>query len=257
MSNLDYKIIGNGRTVLFLHGFLGSSDDWEEIANELNVRAILVDLPGHGASIGLTDEEMQHENILTSLVEIIKEECSEPCDIVSYSMGARYAFGLLCKYPSSVGKVVIESGTPGIEDEAERTERRNADALLAEQIRSEDFKEFLDSWYKMDLWGDIRSHENFNKMFETRALNNQKVIARSLEIMGTGNQDSYWSKIADIENDVLFITGSKDLKYSEIGRKVSEINKKIDFIILADKAHNVHFEDQNSFIKIVKDFLGE
>ena len=49
---IHYKVNGNGRAVVLLHGFLESTDMWKEYAKNLaeSFQVILIDLPGHGQS---------------------------------------------------------------------------------------------------------------------------------------------------------------------------------------------------------------
>lgn len=56
-ATLSYIDKGEGKTLLFLHGFCGSSLYWENIIPKLseNYRVIVPDLPGHGDSVFFTD----------------------------------------------------------------------------------------------------------------------------------------------------------------------------------------------------------
>jgi pimeloyl-ACP methyl ester carboxylesterase len=48
---LHYRSFGEGKTLVFLHGFLESSTMWDHLPlQELNVHCIFIDLPGHGQS---------------------------------------------------------------------------------------------------------------------------------------------------------------------------------------------------------------
>ena len=44
----------SGLPLVALHGFLGSKDDWADLASRLpNRRIVAVDLPGHGEAVGV------------------------------------------------------------------------------------------------------------------------------------------------------------------------------------------------------------
>src|SRR5690349_23915025 len=49
-DNAFYTVKGKGRAVVLLHGFMGSSEVWQEFANDLSKRykVVCIDLPGHG-----------------------------------------------------------------------------------------------------------------------------------------------------------------------------------------------------------------
>ena len=257
MTNLHYQIIGEGESTLFLHGFMGSSNDWINIANSFHGKKILVDLPGHGKSINLDDYEMEFENVVNELRKIIEQKVNGKVNIVSYSMGSRFAIALTCKYPELIDKLIIESGTAGIDDSIEREKRKENDKVLAQKIRTIELSDFLNDWYNLILWGNIKNHPKYNEMINSRLKNNKEEIARSLELMGTGNQKSYWEEFKNINSEILFITGENDQKYSGIGNQLRDINQKVRLQIINDAAHNVHFEKENIFTQIIKEFIGE
>lgn len=49
---LNYRVIGNGYPVVFIHGFLESNNMWKDLLPSLSnqYRCILIELPGHGKS---------------------------------------------------------------------------------------------------------------------------------------------------------------------------------------------------------------
>ena len=51
--DFNVKIIGdvkNSTPLIFLHGFMGSMENWNEITQKFNIPIVLIDLPGHGQS---------------------------------------------------------------------------------------------------------------------------------------------------------------------------------------------------------------
>jgi 2-succinyl-6-hydroxy-2,4-cyclohexadiene-1-carboxylate synthase len=86
VSGLSYTLSGDARrpTVLFLHGFMGSSEDWRETAAALDgrYRCLAVDLPGHGASLGLTPQVYTIEGATRTLLDLLdKLEIERPAAI--------------------------------------------------------------------------------------------------------------------------------------------------------------------------------
>jgi len=54
-SNVDFNIetvgdINKETPLVFLHGFMGSLENWNPIKLQFNIPIILIDLPGHGKS---------------------------------------------------------------------------------------------------------------------------------------------------------------------------------------------------------------
>lgn len=77
-SNIAYIEEGQGEVLLFIHGFCGSSEYWNEVIHELSTdyRVIAIDLPGHGESKnhnGVLDID-QYASVIKSFLEELKIE---------------------------------------------------------------------------------------------------------------------------------------------------------------------------------------
>lgn len=92
--------------LVFLHGFLGTGDDWIAIMKAMSgsARCISVDLPGHGESIlntsKVADQELclSLEMVAGLLHNLIHHITTEKVTLVGYSMGARIALYMTLKY---------------------------------------------------------------------------------------------------------------------------------------------------------------
>ena len=94
---LNFRVSGEGKTIVFLHGFLESLTMWDYLPLEqLGSRNIFIDLPGHGKS-PLTDKsehaslEFMADEVIAVLAHLEVAEFS----LVGHSMGAYV--GLLIK----------------------------------------------------------------------------------------------------------------------------------------------------------------
>jgi len=94
-NKLNYKIIGEGYPVVFLHGFLESLFMWENLQLEtLGIQVILIDLPGHGDSLNEDDNEPTMEFMANKVEELILELAISSFSIVGHSMGGYVALSL-------------------------------------------------------------------------------------------------------------------------------------------------------------------
>src|SRR5207302_9020300 len=122
------------RTVL-LHGFTGGASSFAD----LGLDAVTPELPGHGSA----PAAVSWEDALTRLEPLLDPG---PVILGGYSMGARIALGLALRRPDKVARLVLASGTAGIEDEAERARRRADDEELARFIEAHEIAAFVDRW---------------------------------------------------------------------------------------------------------------
>ncbi|MDC1067939.1 2-succinyl-6-hydroxy-2,4-cyclohexadiene-1-carboxylate synthase [Candidatus Kapabacteria bacterium] len=259
---LNYKTfsnLNNQKWITFLHGFMGSSSDWNYFADNLKTdyNILLIDLPAHGESVNLDKNDYLFANIPNQISDILEIEKIKSSHLVGYSMGGRIAIKCLINFPEIFEKVILESTTAGIESQHEREARKQNDKILGSKIVNSDFKEFLDSWYQLQLWGNIRNHKNYSGMINSRLDNNLKELQKSLEKMGTGSQPSYWDSLKSIKNSIIYVSGNLDQKYTALANKFSDKLSYYKHEPLAGVGHNVHFENNEIFLEIIKNHFGD
>lgn len=107
---MHVEILGEGPSVLFLHGGGVSGWMWRPVLRELHgeVRAIVPDLPGHGGS--LEADYSSHERTAAELAGIIRETAPAGVHVVGFSLGAQLAMLLASEAPELVRSAVVVSG---------------------------------------------------------------------------------------------------------------------------------------------------
>src|SRR5215218_551890 len=161
-DNLNYEVSGDRRSpsVLFLHGFMGSSVDWQDVAAAIGDRAFCItpDLPGHGASLGLTPESYSIDGIARAAIHVLDRLEGERPVVAGYSMGGRLALYLALRFPERCAGLFLESASPGLESAGERAARRAADESKAGRLESGNFELFLEDWYHQPLFTSRARH---------------------------------------------------------------------------------------------------
>ena len=147
---LSYEIWGDGAVeVILLHGFTGDHSAWDHLRPKLGprVRALAVDLPGHGQS-DLPDGtgESGFEETVDAISELVGKTTQSSVDVIGYSQGARLGIGLAVRRPQRVRRLVLESSAPGLSARKQRSARQREDALLALRIRERGIEAFVDEW---------------------------------------------------------------------------------------------------------------
>ncbi|XP_016572692.2 protein PHYLLO, chloroplastic isoform X3 [Capsicum annuum] len=183
--------------VVFLHGFLGTGEDWISIMEAISgsARCIAVDLPGHGRSnllgqdYGLEEPGLSIMAFAKILQQLFDSLQCRKVVLVGYSMGARISLYMALRYNDKVSGAVIISGSPGLIDEAARKVRRAKDDFAACSLASSGLEPFLDAWYSGDLWNSLRTHPHFNKILASRLQHcDLKNLARVLSDLSVGRQ---------------------------------------------------------------------
>ena len=88
---LSHNVIGEGQTLVILHGLFGSKRNWSSIARQLSdtYRVLTVDLRNHGESPwnDIHDYPSMAEDVAT----LLEQECTEPAIVLGHSMGGKVA----------------------------------------------------------------------------------------------------------------------------------------------------------------------
>jgi 2-succinyl-6-hydroxy-2,4-cyclohexadiene-1-carboxylate synthase len=240
--------------VLFLHGFMGSSADWKDVMAVIGDRAfcIALDLPGHGASLGLTPGSYTTEGTARTVVHALDELEVERQVTVGYSMGGRLALYLALRYPERCAGLFLESTSPGLESAEERMERRAADEEKAHRLESGDFDAFLRDWYRQPLFASLARDEGLlRRTIAARRRNDPAELARSLRGMGTGSQPSLWGGLADLTVPGSAVAGGLDEKYAEISSRMASISPRVEPLTIPGVGHNVHDEAPAEYVALL------
>src|SRR6266516_7144393 len=149
------------QTLVLLHGFTGSAAGWGHQMDTLadyGLQIIALDLLGHGQSDAPEDAkrysiECFQKDILAALQELGVHKGQ--AIILGYSMGGRIA--LFTALSGFFRVLILESASPGLEDPAEREERRTSDEALAASIEREGIPVFIERCVLLPLFASQSS----------------------------------------------------------------------------------------------------
>jgi 2-succinyl-6-hydroxy-2,4-cyclohexadiene-1-carboxylate synthase len=245
-------------TILFLHGFLGDSEEFTRSIDLLCDRfcCLTIDLPGHGQTkvLGESRYYSMGETALAA-IELLDKLDIQKCFLVGYSMGGRFALYLSIYFPERFTKVVLESASPGLKTSQERAKRINSDLKLAEELLNTELIVFLNKWYANRLFGSLNQHADFADLLERRLKNNPLELAKSLRYFGTGAQPSLWQYLPTHRSRSLLLVGERDRKFIQINQEMSQLLKFCQLEIVNDCGHNIHIENSNLFTNLISQFL--
>lgn len=268
----------NNKVVIFLHGFLGTGEDWVPIMKALSAttRCISIDLPGHGKSYmrRLNDTDAKQEKCFSfeAMADLLhKLICSitpERVILAGYSMGARIALYMALRYNAKIAGAVVISGSPGLRDEALKRSRSAQDDARAQYLAMHGLECFLDTWYAGELWNSLQEHPHFKQIVGSRAQHDDlHALANSLSDLSLGRQPSMWEDLKKCETPLLVIVGEKDRKFKQIAEQMqSEISSCVDteancrkeiyeMFEVPECGHAVHLENPLPVINAVRKFI--
>nr|AMP48268.1 alpha/beta hydrolase family [uncultured bacterium] len=93
---LSYTSYGQGRPVVFLHGFLLDSQGWSFFRpDEKQFQSIFIDLPGHGKSADELPDEIGLNFFAEAVCEVLRSLHVRTYDLVGHSMGGYIGLQLM------------------------------------------------------------------------------------------------------------------------------------------------------------------
>ena len=232
---------------VLLHGFTQTSRSWDRYIDLLQPEQsiVRVDAPGHANSTSVTAD-------LPTTATMVTQQ-SGLADYIGYSMGARLALHIALLHPTSVRRLVLVSGSPGLRSPNERSARVQSDEMIAREIAEIGVDKFVEKWLSGPLFAGLTSTP---ADIRDRLRNTSAGLASSLRLSGTGSQESLWERLHELNMPVLLVVGSNDDKFRQIGDEMKNtIGANADLTVINNAGHSVHLEQPQNFQSVVGEFL--
>lgn len=242
--------------LLFFHGFMGSSDLFEPLANRLtgSCNPVVIDLLGHGKTSGsAAPGRFSAEKQVADLHSILDRLQLQNLFLYGYSMGGRLAQTLLVSDPSRFSGIILESTHCGIRDEAERKERAQIDEKRAKEVES-DFQGFLDLWTDLPLFESPAGSSDFSYEMVMRG-QKPDLMAASLRGFGAGKMLPVCDQIIDAAVPVGLIAGQSDQKYVDKMNEMAQLWSHSELSVIENAGHRVHADRPDQTAKLITQFL--
>jgi 2-succinyl-6-hydroxy-2,4-cyclohexadiene-1-carboxylate synthase len=240
---------GRGPRMVFLHGFTQAGASWNPVlqaCTNLDAEILLPDLPGHGRSAATTLTVNETADVLAATFG--------PAFYVGYSMGGRLALHMAVRHPNLVHGLLLFGATAGLATENERTQRREADELLAQNLEATGMPAFLDRWLSNPMFTTL-PHDPEGLLL--RQQNTVEGLASSLRLSGTGSQDSLWDDLETICAPTIIAAGDRDEKFTAIGQAMTaRIGPNARFTAVTNAGHACHLEQPQEAALLIKGLVS-
>ena len=137
MNALYSQIVGKGKPLVILHGFLGMGDNWKTLANqfaEAGYEVHLVDQRNHGRSFH--SDAFDYGVMADDLKNYCMANDLEPIVLLGHSMGGKTAMEFATRYPSMVAKLIVADIAPKAYPQHHQDILKGLSSLDFEQIQS-------------------------------------------------------------------------------------------------------------------------
>ena len=238
--------------IVFLHGFLGTPQEFMPIAFRLPFKSEMITLPSHGCSDAIVD----FSNVNEWLEEELKSLKIKDYILYGYSLGGRitlhYALSNNIKFKPK--GVIIESANIGLNDTNLKKERLKNDKIWQQKFLSLPMNEVLTDWYNQEIFADL-SEEDKNYLINKRAKNDPTRMANILMNLSLAKMPFLGEKLKESSIPMMYIYGLLDNKAQKISQKIIGYkNPNIQVEAVDNVGHNCHLKDASTISSLINNF---
>ncbi|MEN3282504.1 MAG: 2-succinyl-6-hydroxy-2,4-cyclohexadiene-carboxylate synthase [Solirubrobacteraceae bacterium] len=222
-------------TVVLLHGFAGTRRAWDPVVERLDrerYTALAPDLRGHGSARDA--RPVAFDAVVDDVLAAVPARFA----LCGYSMGGRVALHLALAAPERVERLILVATTAGIEDEAQRAARREADERLAVFAESATIEQFADRWAAQPLFADT-APEAARIWRQDLLRNDPRALAAVLRGLGAGAMAALWDRLPELTMPATVLAGQRDGKYVAIARRLVECLPDAGLVVVPGAGHGL------------------
>ena len=227
----------------FVPGFMQRSEAWQPVATRLAERYRCTCL-----DFATWTFEERVEEILAAV--------APGSALVGYSMGGRLALHAALREPGRIGALVLVGVSAGIEDRAEREDRRRSDESLAEWMERRSIEEVVERWERQPVF-ETQPPELRQWQRPGRLSHDPRLLAQLLRSAGQGVLEPVWGRLATLTCPVLLSAGEQDRGYAAAAGRMADRLPRARVRLVPDAGHAPQLEAPAEFADLLAEFLDE
>lgn len=241
---------GQGKALIFLHGFLENRQMWAPVLEALpnSYRKITLDLPGHGKSDNLAYVHSMEE-MAEVVMALVKHLRLKKFTLIGHSMGGYVALALADKYPDNLKALVLMNSNSRADSLEKQMNRDRAISLVKRNPKS----------YVRSAIPLLFRPKNRQFLKEQVALVKEQAMETSAQgivaaLEGMKQRLDREMILAFAPYPILFIASKKDpvLEFEMLKEQMQY--DKVESLILED-GHMSHLENPKELFEGLKAFL--
>ncbi|HEY91041.1 MAG TPA: alpha/beta hydrolase [Dehalococcoidia bacterium] len=256
--DLNYEVSGQGPTVVFLHGYTGSTQDWVKQIRVLSsqYQVIVLDHRGHGKSSAPSREEDYSVEILaTDTFTLFNMLGITKCCLGGHSLGGFTTLQFTVEHQDMLaGLVLVDTSSGQFGRDANYAQLRQK---LDELARTQG----MEAAFEYDASNNPMRVEKFEKYPEQREITRRKMLQTSVDgYIYMSRAISKWEplteRLSEIKVPTLIFWGDEDLPFEEPSRIMNEGIADSELVTIGGAGHNPHEEAPDIFNETLLKFLG-
>jgi pimeloyl-ACP methyl ester carboxylesterase len=236
---LHYEIAGQGQPVVFLHGLIGSTNDWVSQKEFLSVKykVVAIDLRGHGKSeVPKTQSEYSIPIFVEDVLGIIDLLGIKKCCLVGHSIGGFIALQFALLHQDRLASLVLVNTSSG------KFERNPSSTYILSQ-------KIIDMTRLQGITYHFERKMSFRNMVMTSAagyIHSLKAVAKWQPIT---------TRLSEIKVPTLIYWGDEDTPFADAVKILEKGIVGSTLITVRGAAHSPHKEAAEIFNQSLLKFL--
>lgn len=252
---LHANIIGDGRPLIILHGFLGMSDNWKTLGTQfsaLGFQVHLVDQRNHGRSFH--DDAFSYEVLAEDLKHYCDEHHLSEIVLLGHSMGGKTGMLFATQYPELVSKLIVADISPRFYPVHHDAILEGLSALNFDKIGSRGQADKILSDYVSDVGTRMFLLKNLYWIEKGKLALRINLKILKDEVGEVGESLPSYSRF---EKEALFLRGDRS-EYIGVGDEpiIKNHFSKSEIVTITNAGHWLHAENPEAFFKAVKRFIS-
>ena len=241
---LHYERRGSGKTIVLIHGFLGSSALFKALTDDLSLHfdVITIDLPGHGKS-SVELESFTVEAYAKAIVDVLKYEKVEKAYWLGHSLGGYITLAALANQLFPIPKAILLHSAVNADTE-ETKEKRTSQQQTIKKDGVEPFAENV----LPNFLAAKSSPQLTKKAIDIAKQASIEGLVAALEAMKSRPDRQIF--IDETSTPILIIEGIHDKVVPKIVTRNEHITK-----VVVDSGHLGMIEDLDGVLQAIYSFL--
>lgn len=250
-EKIAYKQIGNKKSIytfIFIHGATMTGGAMIDLAKKFpDYNCIIVDLPGHGGSLGKTKNNIEDfaESIDLFLQEMLKQELiSKHITLIGYSLGGVISFELALKKRDEYKRMIIISSGASV----------SKCAPLMDEIKKLPKDQFDLEGFFAHVFGSASSENEKNYVMNLLSASIVDINIGYTDLLSATNYNKI-DRANEVSIPTLIFTGDEDkVILPSCGIELWRELENASIAIVPWRGHTAFLELTDYFVSLVNDF---
>lgn len=256
-AKLYYEDTGEGKPIVFLHGYVGDIEDWRAQINFFSkkYRCLALDQRGRGKGVApKTPDKYTYDLFVDDVYKWLKKIKVDKFVLDGHSLGGMITQGFYFAHPEMIEALVLtdtSSGSSAVsEQEKKYREKLNAIALTLGTVAAFDY----------DYANNPATKARYTKHPETWDRMREKTRTTSPEgyvyvWMGNQNRPVFTDRLPQIKVPTQIYCGTDDTGLIEPSKLMASKIPNSEFVWIQDSGHGVMYEQPGQYNEALSKFL--